>query len=279
MTSQELEAVAVALHRTPDIHPNILEAPPVVADYAVETDASYATFVARTVIVERVEEGIQTSLAADNHTASNRVAALVGLVMVVAGAARALSDDTFADSLVAVAAPVVDIVLVVGLLKRVLAGTLVVQVHSLPDSVVVGVRRRTFPFGSDTRFAASSDYSTLPPSMPSDPFVQRQQRLPLPPLLAPFSIFHVAFWRVALQEALLAAELVAPSDACVVVVVASSSSDDVAAAHTDSSIGPDTVVVVGVHLALGLVVADRPSLCSLSFGSFVVHNRRLHPFL
>lgn len=107
------------------------------------------------------------------------------------------------------------------------------------------------------------------------------QPLPLQqPQPEPFSILHAASWRVAEPpEAVRFA--VEASDACVVAAVASTSSaDDGLADRMDLSVVPDTVLVVVTSRRRVVVAAPvRPSLCSLSFGSFVVHNRHLHPFL
>lgn len=268
-------AVVAVVLRIPGNHPNIRVVP--AADCAVDIDASYAMFAVHTEIVEMVEAGIQWILVVGNRTVSIREVVLVVLVLLVA---EALSDDTFAGSFEGA----VGIALVVVLLKRVLAGTLVVKVHSSPGNEV-GVLRRTCPFDSDMDSVSSLDYWTSPPSTPLDPFVQQLQ--PPPPLLQPvlFSTFHVAFWLVVVVLVPLAVVVVEererPFDACAVVASSSSDGAVVVVVRMDSSVVLDTVVVVAAHQAAGLAVAVavRPSWCSLSFGSFVVHNRRLHPFL
>ena len=132
--------VLVELHHIPDIHPNIQVVPAV--GYVVDTDVSYEQLGAHTVTVVMVEVDNQLMLVVDIHIQDNRVVDPVEVVLVEA----VLSDGTSADS--SEAEPV-DIALVVVLLMRVLAGTLVVKVHWILVDSVVEERHRTYPFDSE----------------------------------------------------------------------------------------------------------------------------------
>lgn len=270
--------VKVVVHRNPDNHPNILVVP--VVDCVVDIDASSVEevpLVEHTVIVGRVVVDIQWMPVVHNHMDHIRVA--LGLVVGRLVVVELVVDGTFVDSSEVLVA-VVDIVLAVVVhLLRVLAGTLVVMDHWMMDSVVVE-RRRTSPFGSDIHPVSSLDYSTLPPSTPSDPSVQLLPPLQPPPLLPePFLIFHVPFLQVVAELAVVVLVVVVEPCAAFDVVAASSSFDDaVVVVHMDSSVDLDTVEERPAEIVEIVVVAGRPSLCNLPFGTFVERSRRLHPF-